>query len=533
MAQSGPTSGWPISSAGSPTPCDRSSPGRWWCTRPSSSRCRPARCTTRPSLSIAGRLPTATFEIFRQTIPAGLSSDMQRHHHETVHYVISGDGHSEIEDETAAWSAGDFIYTPPWTWHRHYNDSADAPVEFLTIENSRLLSPARRRTAAERRAGDARRGPRPVREGRLMNAPLPAHVSIWGELGDVDHELRHVDVGGVRTRVLRAGSGPDLILLHGTGGHLEAYARDIAGLAADFRVTAYDMVGHGWSDLPDRPYTIDVLSDHLIGLMDALGIARAHLSGESLGGWVAAWTAAHHPDRVDRLVLNTPGNIANKPEVMARMRDSTLAAVRDPSDATVRRRVEFLFHHKEMVTDELVNLRRAVYGRDGFLRAIGNTLVLQDPEVRKDFAWDPSWVGKVTAPDPAAVDRARPDRRPRRGRDAARLAARRPAARDRGRGPLAAVGEAGGVPRAHRDFLSSAGTPHERGPGSDGRERDHRPGRHLPFAVRHAAAARGSVRAGRPVPGRRRPGGVGRGRGWRPTPWSSSAPTTSTRTSTT
>ena len=62
-----------------------------------------------------------------------------------------------------------------------------------------------------------------------------------------------------------SGSGPELVLLHGTGGHLEAYARDIAGLAADFRVTAYDMVGHGWSDLPDRPYTIDVLSDHLVG----------------------------------------------------------------------------------------------------------------------------------------------------------------------------------------------------------------------------------------------------------------------------
>ena len=90
-------------------------------------------------LSIAGRLPTTTFEIFRQTIPPGLSSDMQRHHHETVHFVISGTGHSEVEDETQPWSAGDFIYTPPWTWHRHYNDSAEQPVEFLTIENSRLL----------------------------------------------------------------------------------------------------------------------------------------------------------------------------------------------------------------------------------------------------------------------------------------------------------------------------------------------------------------------------------------------------------
>jgi 2-hydroxy-6-oxonona-2,4-dienedioate hydrolase len=51
-----------------------------------------------------------------------------------------------------------------------------------------------------------------------------------------------------------------------------------------------------------------------------------------------------------------------------------------------------------MVTDELVNLRRAVYGRPGFLRAITNTLVLQDPAIRKDFAWDPAWVGKITAP---------------------------------------------------------------------------------------------------------------------------------------
>jgi gentisate 1,2-dioxygenase len=90
-------------------------------------------------LSIAGRLPTVTFEIFRQTIPPGRSSDMQRHYHETVHYVIAGTGHTEVEDDVESWSTGDFIYTPPWAWHRHYNDSAEHPVEFLTIENSRLL----------------------------------------------------------------------------------------------------------------------------------------------------------------------------------------------------------------------------------------------------------------------------------------------------------------------------------------------------------------------------------------------------------
>jgi 2-hydroxy-6-oxonona-2,4-dienedioate hydrolase len=282
---------------------------------------------------------------------------------------------------------------------------------------------------------------------------LPEHISIWGELADTDHELRHVDVRGVRTRVLRAGSGPDLVLLHGTGGHLEAYARDIAGLAADFRVTAYDMVGHGWSDLPDRPYTIDVLCDHLTGLMDALEIGTTHLSGESLGGWVAAWTAAHHPRRVARMVLNTPGNIANKPEVMTRLKESTLAAVRDPSDAIVRRRVEFLFHHTEMVTDELVTLRRAVYSRPGFLRAIANTLVLQEPAIRQDFAWDPGWVGKIEAPTLLLWT----DHDPTGGLDEARMLLDwLPGAR------LEVITDAGHWPqwekrdeflRAHRDFL--------------------------------------------------------------------------------
>jgi 2-hydroxy-6-oxonona-2,4-dienedioate hydrolase len=223
-------------------------------------------------------------------------------------------------------------------------------------------------------------------------------MSIWGELWELDHELSHVDVDGVRTRVLRAGSGPDLVLVHGTGGHLEAYARDLVGLAREFTVTAYDMVGHGWSDRPDHPYTTDVLSAHLLGLMDRLGIERTHLSGESLGGWVAAWTAAHAAHRVDRLVLNTPGNIANKPEVMRRLTESTMAAVLAPTPETVRKRVEFLFHKKELASDELVELRREIYTRPGAVEAMRNVLALQDPAVRAAFAWDPSWVGKIEAP---------------------------------------------------------------------------------------------------------------------------------------
>ena len=224
------------------------------------------------------------------------------------------------------------------------------------------------------------------------------HQSIWNELLTLPMAQRFVDAGGVSTRILEAGEGPPLLLLHGTGGHLEAFARNMVELAKYFRVIAYDMAGHGFSDKPDRPYTVDYLSEHLVHLLDALSLDRAHLSGESLGGWVAAWTGAHYPDRVDKLVLNTPGNVAAKPEVMARIRESSLKAVREASFDTVRPRLEWLFHDKSMVTDELVAVRLAIYAQPGFLRAMENILVLQDMEVRQRYTWKPSWCGEIVAP---------------------------------------------------------------------------------------------------------------------------------------
>jgi 2-hydroxy-6-oxonona-2,4-dienedioate hydrolase len=224
------------------------------------------------------------------------------------------------------------------------------------------------------------------------------HVSIWGDLAGVDLRQRTVDAGGIATRVLEAGSGPALVMVHGTGGHLEAYSRNLRDLAKEFRVVLYDMAGHGHSAKPDRPYTIDYLSDHLIALLDALDIDRAHLSGESLGGWVAAWTAAHHPDRIDRLVLNTPGNVTNKPEVMAGLKESSMKAVREASRQTVRTRVEWLFHDKSLVTEELVELRLRIYTQPGFEDAMRNILAVQDWEHRRPYVWSSQWCGRIVSP---------------------------------------------------------------------------------------------------------------------------------------
>lgn len=96
---------------------------------------------TNPSLlaPILGT-PIKSFELFLQEIPAGGSSDMQQHHHEAVHYVLSGSGYSEIADRKWDWGSGDFVCIPPMEWHRHYNASVTEPVRMLLVENTRLLS---------------------------------------------------------------------------------------------------------------------------------------------------------------------------------------------------------------------------------------------------------------------------------------------------------------------------------------------------------------------------------------------------------
>ena len=189
-----------------------------------------------------------------------------------------------------------------------------------------------------------------------------------------------------------------MILLHGIGGHVEAYARNIKSLSEHFRVIVMDMLGHGYTGKPDYPYTLDEYSDHLLAVIQALNIEKVHLSGESLGGWLSAWFAARHPEYVKTLLLNTPGNIKGKPEVMKKLKDSTLQAVLEPNNETVRKRLEFLFYDTNFVTEELIESRYNIYTQPEFKAAIHNIVVLQDWEVRKNYTWTPEWTHKITAP---------------------------------------------------------------------------------------------------------------------------------------
>lgn len=223
-------------------------------------------------------------------------------------------------------------------------------------------------------------------------------MTIWNLLADVEFKLHYVDANGVKTRVLEAGEGEPLILLHGTGGHIEAYAKNIKGLSEKFRVIVVDMLGHGYTDKPDKPYGIDAYSDHLLDLMKAMNIEEAYISGESLGGWVAAWFAAHHPGYAKALVLTTPGNVNSDPEIMANLKASTVKAVVEASYENVKTRLEWLMYDKSVVTDELIRNRYQIYTQPSYQKAVHNIVYLQEVEPRKKYIWDPSWCGKIDVP---------------------------------------------------------------------------------------------------------------------------------------
>ncbi len=207
---------------------------------------------------------------------------------------------------------------------------------------------------------------------------------VWVALGAVPHTIRYVQVGRWNTRVLQAGeSGPHLILMHGTGGQLEAYAHNIGPLAERYRVVAFDFPGHGYTTHAEADLELSSYVEHLRGLLDALDIDVAHLNGESLGGWVAVKFAAAYPERTGRLVLNTPGGTMARPEVMERIRHLSQAAADDPSDEHIRARLEWLMADPATVTQELVTIRRTIYARPGFARSMRHILCLQDEDVRR------------------------------------------------------------------------------------------------------------------------------------------------------
>jgi pimeloyl-ACP methyl ester carboxylesterase len=116
----------------------------------------------------------------------------------------------------------------------------------------------------------------------------------------VEVQRSFVDVGGVSLAVSdTGGAGTPVLLVHGMGLDQRMWRPQVPILArAGYRVISFDSRGHGRSGVPESGYTVVAFADEAMGLLDALGVTRAHIIGLSMGGSVVARMAVRWPERI-------------------------------------------------------------------------------------------------------------------------------------------------------------------------------------------------------------------------------------------
>jgi 4,5:9,10-diseco-3-hydroxy-5,9,17-trioxoandrosta-1(10),2-diene-4-oate hydrolase len=195
-------------------------------------------------------------------------------------------------------------------------------------------------------------------------------------------EPRYETIDGLRLRYVRKGSGPPVLLLHGIASSVYTWKDVLPALAAHHDVVAMDLPGFGDSAIPS-PASGDRIARSVVGLMDRLGIARASIVGNSLGGAIAIAIAARRPDRVDRIVLLDPAGYnfapADRP-LLLRMAAAIPAPALEalPLRPMVSHGLRQVFHDKALVTPDKVAEYVAPLRRPGASAALHQLLLGTD-----------------------------------------------------------------------------------------------------------------------------------------------------------
>jgi len=140
-----------------------------------------------------------------------------------------------------------------------------------------------------------------------------------------------VQSNGVVLSYAMEGAGEPLLLLHGLGSCREDWLMQVPAFATRYCVITADMRGHGRSGKPPGPYSVPMMAADVIGLLDALGVAAAHLVGLSMGGMIGLQLALDYPQRVRRLVVVNSGpslvprTLAERAQVARRLALARLA----------------------------------------------------------------------------------------------------------------------------------------------------------------------------------------------------------------
>ena len=125
-----------------------------------------------------------------------------------------------------------------------------------------------------------------------------SHAHIWGY-----PDMTVANVNGINIDYKVEGQGNPIVMISGAGADKSAWRYQTKEFAKHYLVVTFDSRGVGKSDKPPGPYTIKMMADDTVGLMDHLGIAKAHIIGVSAGGMVAQELGISYPDRVDKLIL--------------------------------------------------------------------------------------------------------------------------------------------------------------------------------------------------------------------------------------
>jgi 2-hydroxymuconate-semialdehyde hydrolase len=174
-----------------------------------------------------------------------------------------------------------------------------------------------------------------------------------------------IRAAGIETNYHDRGAGFPVLFIHGSGPGVSAWANwrlVLPELAKTFRVIAPDMAGFGFTERKaDARYDMDLWVAQAVGLLDALGVEKAHIVGNSFGGAIALALAIRHPDRVGRLVLM--GSVGVPFPITAGL-DAVWGY--QPSLDAMKKLLDIFAYSRALVTDELAELRYRASIRPGF-----------------------------------------------------------------------------------------------------------------------------------------------------------------------
>jgi pimeloyl-ACP methyl ester carboxylesterase len=169
---------------------------------------------------------------------------------------------------------------------------------------------------------------------------------------------KFISLDGLQTHYLEKGEGEPVILIHGFFFDTHMWDSNIDALAEHYKVYAIDLWGFGYSARKDQNFGYPLYARQLELFMDALGISRAHLIGQSMGGGTIIQFTLQHPERVNKIVLVDPAVLPNKLPIMGKIANLPVVGelIMGMNSNFMRKMTlgNTFIHRKEIITDEFV-----------------------------------------------------------------------------------------------------------------------------------------------------------------------------------